>query len=105
MKKILFIALLLVLSVSCDVKTDKQVISDYDIEKIYELHENYRKYWLQNDSMKVVNLFSEVGALIPPKNPNDFIKGKESIGEWWFTIRIQRRLLGQAMIWKWSVAL
>lgn len=50
-----------------------------------ELHENYRSYWLENDSTKVVNLFAEDGALIPPDNKGDIIKGKKAIGAWWFT--------------------
>ena len=54
-------------------------------EKLLALHENYRRFWLENDSAKVVNLFSEDAALIPPNNKGDFVKGKKAIGAWWFT--------------------
>lgn len=55
-----------------------------DRKMILELHENYRRYWLENDSTKVVNLFSVDAAIIPPNNKGDFLKGKSSIGGWWF---------------------
>ncbi|AVI52171.1 hypothetical protein C5O00_13815 [Pukyongia salina] len=70
--------------VSCDLSKDINLASDEDKKLLHELHENYRDYWLQNDSTKVVNLFTENGALIPPGNPGNFVQGKAEIGNWWF---------------------
>jgi uncharacterized protein (TIGR02246 family) len=56
-----------------------------DKKKILELHERYRQHWLENDSAKVVNLFSGDAAIIPPNNKGEFAKGKKEIGAWWFT--------------------
>lgn len=56
-----------------------------DLAALTELHENYRLFWLENDSAKVVSLFAEDGAIIPPNNKGDFVTGKKAIGAWWFT--------------------
>lgn len=56
-----------------------------DILKVTQLHQSYKDFWLENDSAKVVNLFAEDGAIIPPNNKGDFVKGKKAIGAWWFT--------------------
>lgn len=81
------IALILTLFiVSCNPMTESRIVSDEDIKSIHDLHENYRDYWLENDSMKVINLFDKNGALIPPNNSGDFVQGKKAIGQWWFTV-------------------
>lgn len=63
---------------------DDEIAADEN-KKLVTLHENYRNFWLQNDSTKVVSLFLEEGAIIPPNNKGDFVKGKKAIGAWWFT--------------------
>jgi ketosteroid isomerase-like protein len=63
----------------------KYSLSDVDKKKLGDLHENYRDFWLENDSAKVVSLFAEDGAIIPPNNKNGFQIGKKAIGSWWFT--------------------
>lgn len=60
--------------------------TESDLIKIKQLHENYRKFWLENDSAKVIDLFSTKGAIIPPGNSGGFVKGKEAIGAWWFSV-------------------
>lgn len=64
---------------------DLDTTAESDREELYKLHGNYKTFWLQNDSTKVVNFFSEEGALIPPNNKGDFVKGKKATGAWWFT--------------------
>lgn len=71
--------------VSCNPGNQNAIISDADISQIKALHENYRLFWLENDSTKVVNLFSTDGVIIPPNNKGDFVTGKNAIGAWWFT--------------------
>jgi len=79
------IALILTLFIiSCNSMNETKIVSSEDIKLIHELHENYRAYWLQNDSAKIINLFDENSALIPPNNSGDFVKGKKAIGQWWF---------------------
>jgi ketosteroid isomerase-like protein len=79
------IRLFLVASIiSCNTG-NKTSISDSDRKQLTQLHENYRSFWLENDSAKVVNLFAEDGAIIPPNNKGDFVRGKKAIGAWWFT--------------------
>lgn len=81
--KILIVATLGLL-ISCDAdKTDGS--NEDDKKEILELHEHYRGYWLENDSAKVVSLFTDDAALIPPNNKGEFAKGKKAIGAWWFT--------------------
>lgn len=80
------ILILLLFTISCNKKTTESRITDNDIEKIRELHENYRTYWIENDSAKVVNLFSKEGGLIPPQNPGNFVIGHKAISEWWFSV-------------------
>ncbi len=60
--------------------------SQADLDQLNELHENYRAFWLENDSLKVLSLFSDEGALIPPNNSGDFIQGKEAMNQYWFTV-------------------
>ena len=84
MKKAILILSLFIMT--CNSSTNMVSIEKEDLLKINALHENYRTFWLENDSAKVVNLFSEKGALIPPGNSGDFVKGKKAIGEWWFNI-------------------
>lgn len=69
---------------SCNTNKNNSSLEN-DKSEILELHENYRRYWLENDSAKVVNLFSDQAAIIPPNNKGDFLKGKIMIGAWWFT--------------------
>ncbi|MGI9551868.1 MAG: hypothetical protein ACR2MT_11760 [Aurantibacter sp.] len=84
MKNIVLILILFI--ASCSPKTKSGIVSDEDLKSIHELHKNYRDYWLENDSMKVINLFDKNGALIPPNNSGNFVHGKKAIGEWWFTV-------------------
>src|SRR5262245_22925364 len=70
--------------ISCNTK-DSNLSMEDDKKKILELHESYRQYWLQNDSAKVVDLFAEDAAIIPPNKKGGFAKGKKEIGAWWFT--------------------
>jgi len=69
---------------SCNTNQTSTSIED-DKKKILELHEHYRQYWLENDSAKVISLFAENAAIIPPNNKGEFAKGKNQIGAWWFT--------------------
>lgn len=69
---------------SCNTNKTNTSIGE-DKKKILELHERYRQYWLENDSAKVVSLFSDDAAIIPPNNKGEFAKGKKEIGAWWFT--------------------
>ncbi len=69
---------------SCN-EADKINTPKKDLAALTELHENYRLFWLENDSTKVVSLFAEDGAIIPPNNKRDFVTGKKAIGDWWFT--------------------
>ncbi|MEK7225951.1 MAG: hypothetical protein AAB221_09740 [Bacteroidota bacterium] len=79
------ICLIIIISLlSCN-GADKTNIPKKDLTALTELHENYRTFWLENDSAKVVNLFAEDGAIIPPNNKAGFVKGKKKIGAWWFT--------------------
>ena len=48
------------LCVACNSKPPNSISGD-DLSKIQQLHEDYRTFWLENDSVKVVNLFSENG--------------------------------------------
>lgn len=73
------------LLISCNETQNVKSLPDADRKMLSALHENYRDFWLQNDSAKVVNLFAEDGAIIPPNNKGDFVKGKKAIGAWWFT--------------------
>lgn len=84
MKKTLLILTVLFL-ISCGGEETTNAVSESDRKELYKLHENYKTFWLQNDSAKVINLFSENGAIIPPNNKRDFVKGKKAIGAWWFT--------------------
>jgi|CXWL01.1.fsa_nt_gi ketosteroid isomerase-like protein len=70
---------------ACNSKSNVDAVNDTEVRLLKKLHENYRDFWLQNDSTKVVNLFSEDGAIIPPNNKGYFVKGKKAIGAWWFT--------------------
>ena len=80
----LLIVVIIGLLFSCNTDQTGTSIAE-DKKKILELHEHYRQYWLENDSAKVVNLFSEDAAIIPPNNKGEFAKGKKAIGAWWFT--------------------
>lgn len=71
--------------VSCNPENKNRQISAKDLEELKAVHKSYLKFWLENDSAKVVNLFSEDGAIIPPGNKGDFVKGRKAIGAWWFT--------------------
>jgi ketosteroid isomerase-like protein len=82
MRKIFFAAPFLILTCSAP---EENTIMDADKKQLGNLHENYRDFWLENDSAKVVHLFAEDGAIIPPNNKNGFQIGKKAIGAWWFT--------------------
>lgn len=75
----------IILIISCNTGNKNGQVSNKDLEELKTLHKNYQKYWLENDSTKVVNLFSEDGAIIPPGNNGDYITGRKAIGGWWFT--------------------
>lgn len=75
----------IILIISCNTGNKNGQVSNKDLEELKTLHKNYLKSWLENDSTKVVNLFSEDGAIIPPGNKGDFVKGRKAIGAWWFT--------------------
>lgn len=79
-----FLSLLVIVVLSCNTETLTS-ISENDSKALHQLHEDYKNFWLQNDSTKVVNLFSENGAIIPPNNKGDIVKGHKAIGAWWFT--------------------
>lgn len=79
----LFIVLVLF---SCNQPKKIKTHAEDDLKMLTELHENYKNFWLENDSTKVVNLFTGDGAIIPPNNKNDFVTGKKAIGAWWFTV-------------------
>lgn len=70
---------------ACNTNSNSDSVSDKEVHLLKNLHENYRDFWLQNDSAKVVNLFAEDAVIIPPNNKGDFVKGKKAIGAWWFT--------------------
>lgn len=76
----------LLLFIGCTPQKNTEVVTQGDLKAINALHDNYRKFWLENDSAKVLSLFAENGALIPPGNSGDFVKGKKAIGAWWFTV-------------------
>ena len=80
----LLLSLLIIVLLSCNSENAPH-ISDDDAKALSQLHEDYKNFWLQNDSTKVVNLFSENGAIIPPNNRGDMVKGRTAIGAWWFT--------------------
>lgn len=61
--------------------------NDSDKKEILALNENYRINWLKNDSSRVIDLFSDDGAIIPPNNPGDIIRGKNNIGNYWFPVK------------------
>ncbi|HMB64824.1 MAG TPA: hypothetical protein VKN36_17215 [Eudoraea sp.] len=82
-KSIIIISLI---AMGCNSDNTERNLTNSDIEKIKNLHENYRGYWLENDSAKVVSLFSEKGGLIPPQNPGNFVIGQQAISEWWFSV-------------------
>jgi ketosteroid isomerase-like protein len=82
MRKICYTVPFLILSCSAP---ENNSISDADKKQLMNLHEDYRVFWLDNDSAKVVSLFAEDGAIIPPNNKNGFLIGKKAIGAWWFT--------------------
>ncbi|NND95076.1 MAG: hypothetical protein HKN45_09435 [Flavobacteriales bacterium] len=75
-----------VIAISCSPIIKSDGLSIEDLKSIHDLHENYRKYWLLNDSSKVVQLFAKHGALIPPNNPRDFVRGRKNIAAWWFDV-------------------
>jgi ketosteroid isomerase-like protein len=81
-----FVSFFMILLLSCSANKAPKVVSAVDREQIHALHENYRTFWLENDSAKVVNLFAEHAALIPPQNPGDLVRGKSAIGQWWFAV-------------------
>ena len=62
-------------------------LSDPDKNEILALNENYRTNWLKNDSSSVIELFTNDGAIIPPNNPGDIIRGKNNIGNYWFPLK------------------
>jgi ketosteroid isomerase-like protein len=78
------LSLLIIVLLSCNSETGTG-ISEKDAKALRQLHEDYIKFWLQNDSAKVVDLFLENGAIVPPNNKGDIVKGRKSIGAWWFT--------------------
>lgn len=80
-----FTALFLFFFAACNSNTKTDELAVNDKKQLTELHENYRLFWLENDSSKVVNLFTTDGAIIPPNNKGDFVSGKKAIGAWWFT--------------------
>ncbi|MCB0279465.1 MAG: hypothetical protein KDD94_08190 [Calditrichaeota bacterium] len=79
------VTVILILLISCSRNPGISIVSDAELQDIRDLHQNYRLFWLENDSTKVVNLFAQGGALIPPGNSGDFVSGKVAIGNWWFS--------------------
>jgi ketosteroid isomerase-like protein len=76
--------LITLFTIACSGPVDYS-LTDNDKMQLEKLHGNYRNFWLENDSAKVVRLFAEDGAIIPPNNKNGFQIGKKAIGSWWFT--------------------
>ncbi len=79
-----FVCLILI---ACDREKSSQTIeSSYlsasDIEQIREINRNYTQGWIENDSAKVLGLYTDSATIIPsgllPLN------GKKAITEFWF---------------------
>lgn len=82
MKFLLF--LVMTVLIACNTRHETGISPD-EKQLLTQLHDDYKNFWLQNDSGKVVKLFLEDGAIIPPNNKGDIIRGRKSIGNWWFT--------------------
>ena len=83
--KTCMMAVLLLQALACMQHKSNTGITGADKASLEVLNGNYRKFWLENDSTKVVNLFSDEGAIVPPGNKGDIVKGKKAIGARWFT--------------------
>jgi ketosteroid isomerase-like protein len=77
------LSLLIIVFLSCNSESGTG-ISENDAKALFQLHEDYKNFWLQNDSTKVVDLFLKNGAIVPPNNKGDIVKGRKAIGAWWF---------------------
>ncbi len=83
---ILILALSLLLSiVSCREQSGEGTPRQQDVDALHILHDQYRQYWLKNDSLAVVNLFSEDSEILPPNNKGKTIRGRKAIGQYWFS--------------------
>lgn len=86
MKYTLIIIGFVVAIISCNEKYSND-FSGQDKNGVLALNELYRNDWLANDSMSVVDLFTDDAALIPPNNKGDIIRGKKAIGNYWFPVK------------------
>ena len=93
------------MAMGCNSNTTENKLTNSDIEKIHTLHENYRKYWIQNDSAKVIDLFSKNGGLFLHKIQEILSKGKRQLANGGFQLlmilHIQLQILFTIMIPCW----
>ncbi len=78
--------LLFLLLTSCGEKSSKVIenlnLSAEDIEQIREINKNYTQGWLENDSKKVLGLYTDSATIIPSGLLP--IQGKKAITDFWF---------------------
>jgi len=72
--------------IGCGEKSS-QMIEDFnlsaeDIEQIKEINKNYTQGWLENDSKKVLELYTDSATIIPSGLLP--IRGKKAITDFWF---------------------
>jgi ketosteroid isomerase-like protein len=78
--------LLFLLLTSCSEKSSQEIenlnLSAEDIEQIREINRNYTQGWLENDSKKVLGLYTDSATIIPSGLIP--IQGKKAITNFWF---------------------
>ena len=79
---LLFFLLLISYSEMTSQEIDNQNLSAEDIKQIREINRNYTQGWLENDSKKVLGLFTNSATIIPSGLLP--IQGKKAITDFWF---------------------
>lgn len=78
--------LLILFLTSCSEKSsqvnENSNLSTEDIEQIREINRNYTEGWLENDSKKVLELYTDSATIIPSGLLP--IQGKKAISDFWF---------------------
>jgi ketosteroid isomerase-like protein len=78
--------LVFLLLTSCGEKSSQVIenlnLSAEDIEQIKEINRNYTQGWLENDSKKVLELYTDSATIIP--SGLFPIQGKKAITDFWF---------------------
>ena len=78
--------LLILILTGCGEKSSQEIedfkLSAEDIEQIRDINRNYTQGWLENDSKKVLGLYTDSSTIIPSGLLP--IEGKKAITDFWF---------------------